>query len=119
MRPDERTAVPLEELALPAHLPLLLTRVEDDVLNVEGKQFDADFHAFRGEMKALERLVVGAANTKEVVTKVGSLRDLPKTLKTQLSNLARAQAREIGAVLYSIADQAEAEIASVKEGPLF
>ena len=62
--------------------------------------------AFEDHM-ALERLMVGAANTKEIVTQVASLRDLPNTLKTEMSNLARTQARNIGAVLYSIADQAE------------
>jgi dynein heavy chain len=36
---------------------LSLTRVGYDVLDVELKQFDADFHAFRGEMKARERRI--------------------------------------------------------------
>ena len=72
----------------------------DDAFEHHMQHLDASFqHKLeKKEMKALERLMVGAANTKEIVTKVASIRDLPNTLKTQLSNLARTQAREIGAV---------------------
>ena len=63
----------------------------DDAFEHHMQHLDASFqHKLeKKEMKALERLMVGAANTKEIVTKVGELRDLPNTLKTEMHDRRR------------------------------